>query len=715
MDQVRTLLEQNYSIKWVGYHSPLKVWVYMHKVDTPEKKLVIDLKEDYTESNFKSIRSSFADYPLSSTGTIWSSSTRLDILRLAAVIGLNVGGDATPGNNKDFKGHTGCIMAYDIESDRSRIPLSSFGTFSETILSIATYCSCGEYRVFSLIPGVDFDYIQCENSPDTVRQFLYYVQKHCPQWLVGYNNFGYDNARIMYHSPEEFDPILIRMKVGIGSSRSYACYIDVQGTYNIDLLTWLDKTARSNYPNMSLKTVAQTEKIAQKMEFDTANITDFKKLFEYNIQDCKVTMQLAMVSSILPLIQSLCTVVAAPVIDIDRFASGTFACTNVASYCLKNNIRMDWSPCTQYIAYQGAHVTSPVLGLHEDVWCCDFSSMYPTIMVSANTSFENCKISRSKKVSGAIWKTSKGTHFVQDKLRYTFDQSTPAILPQVVGTQVAQRKAIKKTDPIKANALKTSANSIYGGTGDKNCRIYAPPVAFSITSGGRWCKALSEGVVHCLGYSLKYGDTDSVHISSRSNTQKPKTDPYTAMNILSKIFEYTPFPGMSMEVESKYEKIAYFGKKTYFAKIADTILPDGTVISGGIISKGMSKSRKDRIGLCRTLSSFVIDEILLDTSLETKQTTIGNMISAMVDAAIYNNLVLGDVSKIVKRSGQNYYEYTGLSGMKEYKECEMSTGEEIVEYSASRVCDMIVREVKWILAITGIGSIDTVISMSSSI
>lgn len=715
MDQVHSLLREHYSIKWVGYHSPRHVWVHMHKSGQEEQKVVVYLKEDYTENGFTKIRSSFADYPLSQTGTIWSSDTRLDILRLAAVIGLNVGGDATPGNNKDFKGNTGCIMAYDIESDRSRIPLSSFGTFSETILSIGTYCSCGEYKIFSLIPGVDFNYTHCKSSPDTVRQFLRYVQKHCPQWLVGYNNFGYDNARIMYHSPDEFDPILIRMKVGIGSSRSYACYIDVQGTYNIDLLTWLDKTARSNYKNMSLKAVAEKENIAQKMEFDTADVRDFKRLFEYNIQDCKVTMELAMVSNILPLIQALCTIVAAPVIDIDRFASGTFACTNVGSYCLKNKIRMDWSPCTQYVEYQGAHVTPPVLGLHKDVWSCDFSSMYPTIMTSANISIENCKISRTKKTHGSIWETSAGKHFAIGGLKYTFTQDNPAILPKVVHSQVTTRKKIKKSDPVKANALKLSANSIYGCTGDKNSKMYAPGTALSITSGGRWCKALSEAVVYCFGYTLKYGDTDSNHISAISESKKPKTDPYTAMEILSKIFQYTPFPGMSMEVECKYEKIAYFGKKTYFAKVADTTLPDGTIIKGEVISKGMSKSRKDRIGVCRTLSSFVVDEILLDTPLEVKQTAIGNMISSVVDAAVYNDLVLQDVSKIVKRAGQNYYEYVAPSGKREYSECEVSTGEEIVEYSASRVCDMIVRELKWTLAVTGIGSIDTVMSMSSII
>lgn len=62
---------------------------------------------------------------------------------------------------------------------------------------------------------------------------------------------------------------------------------------------------------------------------------------------------------------------------------------------------------------------------------------------------------------------------------------------------------------------------------------------------------------------------------------------------------YTPFPGMSMELEDRFSKIAFLGKKTYFGKTED----------GKIVSKGMSKSRKDRIGMSRELASHVVDTL----------------------------------------------------------------------------------------------------------
>jgi DNA polymerase elongation subunit (family B) len=682
----------------------------MHNGQGDTVHLIVQLKSDYTDPSFKKILSRGADSPGSNTGTIWSSDTRLELLRLAAILGINVGGDAMPGSGKNSVGHTGCAMGYDIESDRSRVPASSFATLSESILSLATYCSCGESRVFSFVPGVDYEYILCTSSTDIVCTFLRYVNQHRPQWLVGYNNFSFDNARIQYHSDGAFDDILIRMSVGVGSSRSLACYIDSEGSYNIDLLTFLDKTARSRYSSLSLANVAKAEGLSeQKIAFDTLVVSDFGELFRYNVQDSKVTMMLGIKAGIIRMMEVLSTVVCGPIIDIDRFTSGTFSCTAVASWCLHNRICMDWSPCTQYSAYKGAHVISPIIGMHESVYSCDFSSMYPTILMSANISIENYISKPTKRNDGSIWQTEYGTSFVLGGTKNTFTRQPPAVLPNVIKGQVMERKRIKKSDPIKADALKTSSNSLYGATGDKNSRIYAPACSSSITSGGRWCLALAESVLTKFGYLILYGDTDSTHIGRRPN-QTPRADPWVSTEILSRIFDYTPFAGMSMEVECLYDKIAYFGKKTYFGKISESSNGPGKVIS-----KGMSKSRKDRIGVCRSLSSHVIDVILSDSQINIKQSIIGDMISCVVDEAVCNRLVLRDISKIVKRSGQNYYEYMTKDRRRDYKECELYTGDEVVEYSAGHVSSMITRELTWILKVTGIGSIQTLISMSSRI
>lgn len=702
MDKLKSHVSKGAVVKWVGYHSPRNIWVHLMYNGSIVKEIVY-LDKDYTDDSFRKIESSAADKPGSVTGTIWSSETRLDLLRLASILGINIGSSCKTGPGQEFSGFGGCTMSYDIESDRSRLTQTSFGTLSESIVSIATYCSCGEWKLFSFIPDVDFDYIVCESSSDTVKKFIEYVSHHSPQWLLGYNNFSYDNSRIFYHAPSEFDSILIPMRIGSGSSLTYAGYIDIPGVYNVDLHTYLDKTRRSKYIDMKLATLVKAEGVGEKMDFDTFDVRDFAKFFEYNVHDTKITLDLAVKSNTLVEISYLCNVSCIPVIDAVRFVSGTFGPCAIASYCLKNKVCMDWSPCLTVQEYRGAEVLKPIIGTHENVVSCDFSSMYPSVLLGANISIENFVVTRSSLNEGSTWVSRNGTNFVVNGKRIGFRSETNAIVPPVMKLLVDKRKAVRKTNPALAAALKTTANSIYGSIGDRNSKIYSPNCSASVTTGGRWCLSVAETILRVYGYKVVYGDTDSCFVAS---THASKGSVESIVKIMSTIFNHTPFPGMSMEVDNRYNRISFLGKKTYF----------GRKLDGTIVSKGMSKSRKDRVGVCRSLASTVVP-VLMSPNLNTKlvQEIVGNMISAMIDMSISSKLTLSDVSKIIKKGGTNYYEFVSTSTKRETIECESSTSTEVVNYSASEIVKLIVREMKSLLSITGVGSVSYVIGQSSYI
>ncbi len=701
LDQIRDYVSAGCTIKWVGYHSPMRVYVHLYRQDTV-LRFVVPLQKDYSESDFRHILSMSASNPGSNTGTIWSSDSRLELLRLASILGLNIGGSCLPGSGQQFKSKMGCIMAYDIESDRSRIPLSSFGSLSESITSIATYCTCGDKQVFSFIPNVDFDYILCKNSRDVVSKFLRHVELHSPQWALGYNNFGYDNTRIAYHSDPEFDNILIPMRIGSGSSLTYAFYIDVEGVYNVDLMAYLDKTRRAMYPNMALASLVAFHEIEHKMEFDTSNVTDFAELFRYNLHDCKITAELALKTGALTEMAFLCSAACVPVIDSARFVTGTFAACSIASYCLKNRISMDWSQCGYFQEYRGAEVLKPVIGLHEDVVSCDFSSMYPTILLGANISIENFVYGDTTASEGSAWLSNGTSNFVIQGKLVSFDRHAKTIVPPVMRGFVETRKLVKKTDPAYAMALKVAANSIYGSLGDKNSRIYSPMCSAAVTTGGRWCLSLAQSIIRAYGFMVVYGDTDSCYVK---RTSKAKCKIEDVMKIMKTIFLFTPFPGMSMEIEDRFSKIVFLGKKTYF----------GRSVTGKTISKGMSKSRKDRLGVCRTLSANVVDTVLSDLSKESAKTIIADMISYAIDSTVTRRLLLSDVSKYVKKGGSNYFEYKAEDGSRHSLECESHTGHEIVFYSSDVVCGLIVRELKAILDVSAMGSIRDILRYSSNI
>ena len=702
MDDIKDCISRGYQIKWVGYHSPMNVYVHLTAKHKQSKVLIVSLQKDYTTTNFRQIRSSAASRPLSNTGTIWSSDSRLELLRLASILGINIGGKCIPGCGRQFNDDIGCIMAYDIESDRSRIPYSSFGSLSESIISTAIYCSCGYKEVFSFIPNVDFEYTLCANSKDTVTKTISKISMHSPQWLIGYNNFGYDNTRIAYHSELFLDGILIPMRIGSGSSLTYAFYIDIEGVYNADLFTFFDKTRRSTYENMSLSSLVKHHNLSNKLEFDTANVTDFKKLFEYNLHDSKITVDLALETKVIEELSSLCCVASVPVIDSVRFITGTFASCSIASHSLKNRISMDWSACLQAREYRGAEVLRPTIGIHEDVICCDFSSMYPTVLLGSNISIENFIVMDTARTEGSVWESEMGCNFIIDGMRIVFNKSKDTIIPDVMKFFVDRRRQVRKNNPQYALSLKVVANSIYGSIGDRNSKIYSPYCSAAVTTGGRWSLALAESIMRIYGFDVVYGDTDSCYVRKQQRTKCTIED---TLVIMKRIFQYTPFPGMSMEIEERFKRIAFLGKKTYF----------GLTVDDRMISKGMSKSRKDRIGVCRTFASYIVDEVMSDHIPILKLSTIGDMIGSLIDLSITGQLRLADVSKYVKKGGSNYFEYKSKDGNRETLECESYTGNEQVEYSAAEVTKFLIKEADMILKVSRLGSASHAIRHSSVI
>lgn len=66
-------------------------------------------------------------------------------------------------------------------------------------------------------------------------------------------------------------------------------------------------------------------------------------------------------------------------------------------------------------------------------------------------------------------------------------------------------------------ALKLTANSIYGCLGFRASRFYAQPLAEQVTATGRDILMSTKTVVEdALGYDVIYGDTDSLMINTRS-------------------------------------------------------------------------------------------------------------------------------------------------------------------------------------------------------
>ncbi len=154
------------------------------------------------------------------------------------------------------------------------------------------------------------------------------------------------------------------------------------------------------------------------------------------------------------------------------------------------------------IAQGGGAVFEPTVGIHHNVWVFDFKSLYPSIIRTFN--IDPLGFQRALTQENVI-RTYDGTAFA------TGDSILPGMLDELF-PQRAQAKA--DGDEIASQAIKILMNSFYGVLGTSACRFYNPAIANAITSQGRYLLGWSKQWFQARGYTVLYGDTDSVFVSS---------------------------------------------------------------------------------------------------------------------------------------------------------------------------------------------------------
>src|SRR6202035_4791196 len=80
-------------------------------------------------------------------------------------------------------------------------------------------------------------------------------------------------------------------------------------------------------------------------------------------------------------------------------------------------------------------------------------------------------------------------------------------------------------DDVASNAIKILMNSFYGVLGTSACRFYNPALANSITGAGREILLWSKRWFETAGFTVLYGDTDSLFVSSHGGAPDAAREP----------------------------------------------------------------------------------------------------------------------------------------------------------------------------------------------
>jgi len=306
----------------------------------------------------------------------------------------------------------------------------------------------------------------------------------------------------------------------------------------------------------------------------------------YCVQDCDLTLELYKKLEVFNEAMAMSNVCWVPVSYIFTRGQGIKIESLIFEYCMGQKQLIKVLPGTYgdnsgpSDSYEGAIVLVPEPGFYTTpVGVCDFSSLYPSTIISENISHDSLVWAKDYDLNGRLVCVSYGSvddeRYAPTGTQWTdieFDILRPdpedtrkhpvklkvgvrhcryaqpaggekSSLPKIVAKLLAARKAtraeIPKTDdPFKKalldaqqNAYKTTANSLYGQLGSPTFKVRLQNLAASVTAYGRlqimFSKAAIEkfygpsaGDPRCSA-DIVYGDTDSIFVGF--NPRNPVT------------------------------------------------------------------------------------------------------------------------------------------------------------------------------------------------
>lgn len=477
------------------------------------------------------------------------------------------------------------IMAFDCEM------LSPFGMADpekDPIIIISIKCDEKEENILE------------GKERDILIEFVKFIKNYDPDIIVGYNQDNFDWPYIKKRA-EKWN---VTLDIGRDGSNLVirGGRPKIAGRLNVDLYDIAMKIG--DVKVKKLENIA--EYLGKRIDISDIEAKDIyqfwsrgekEKVLSYAKQDIIHTYLIAM--ELLPMHYELSKMIRLPLDDVARSGRGKQVDWLLLSEAHKLN---ELAPNPPEIAqsYEGAFVLEPARGLHENVVCLDFASMYPSIMIAFNISPDTLGCTDDCYVAPEV-----GHRF-----RKKPDGFFKRILTMLIGRRKEIKKEMKKHDydspeykllDIRQQTLKVLTNSFYGYMGWSVARWYCLPCAEATTAWGRYFIKTSAKIAEEMGFEVLYGDTDSIFVKkSGMNIKELKKE---VEKLIERLSSELP---IQIEVDEYYRTVFFVEKKRYA----------GLSYDNRLVVKGLEVRRGDWCELAKKVQKDVIEIILSEKNPE---------------------------------------------------------------------------------------------------
>jgi DNA polymerase alpha subunit A len=334
--------------------------------------------------------------------------------------------------------------------------------------------------------------------------------------------------------------------------------------------------------------------------------------------------------------------------------------------------------------YEGGLVLEPKTGFYDNIIIVlDFNSLYPSIIQQYNICFTTVERTFLQKSISNNCMESIPEVLEEETLDISIIRKTDtkAILPSIIEWLVKQRNIVKdimklEKEPfkrsmldIKQQALKLSANSLYGFLGYKGSRFYSKTIAALITKIGRdtlkeTVEIVSQIPSNFEDYNLDiiYGDTDSIMINTLTTDLKHALE--LGEFIKEKINDKDKI--LKIDLDHVFKNLLLLKKKKYTGLKFENFLElkANNFIGSPTFRKemkGLDMVRRDWCELSKEVGIYLLN--LLLNSDKSKDDLMNNIYEFMKDlgSRIERGSIESNKFIISKQLAKNIDEYNNVS------------------------------------------------------
>ena len=366
----------------------------------------------------------------------------------------------------------------------------------------------------------DLDIVFCKTQKECLQNFFIWLNEYDPDILIGWSVVQFDLWVLETLCQQEG----LTLALGRGGQSVHwrqedeeggRRFVVIPGRVALDGIELL-KAANYRFESYALQFVAEQLLGKGKLLHGKNRGNDITRLFnedkialaEYNLRDCELVWDIFADKKLLHFAVERSQLTG---LLLDRIGGSVaaFEYSYLPRLHRKGYIAPNLGELESDVVSPGGYVMDSQPGIYDNILVLDFKSLYPSIIRTflidpcASWIAQHQQLSSSEVVAGFNEaKFAREGHILPQMIEYLWQ-----------ARDIAKQE---KNAPL-SHAIKIIMNSFYGVLGSTGCRFFDPRVCSSITLRGHEIIQRSRAWIEEQGYTVIYGDTDSLFVWVENN------------------------------------------------------------------------------------------------------------------------------------------------------------------------------------------------------